>query len=120
MGRLEQLASSLAIFCAVTVNAQTTTTSSTCSSALTPSYPSPSVAAGYTARIVANKLTKPRDILFDTEGNLLVVQAGKGITSLTFKDDGGPCLSVAQTRDVVLDSGVGDFNSDIAYHRLLT
>lgn len=107
MGRLEQFISVFAVACAAAVSAQTTATSFACSSTLTPNYPSPSVAAGFQARLVANKLTKPRGILFDNNGNLLVVQQGKGIVSLTFEDNGGSCLNVAQSRDVILDSSVG-------------
>ena len=42
----------------------------------------PVVAPGYQYSVVANGLTKPRSIQFDSAGNLLVLQAGKGIVSL--------------------------------------
>ena len=42
----------------------------------------PVAAPGYQYSVVANGLTKPRSIQFDSAGNLLVLQAGKGILSL--------------------------------------
>lgn len=51
--------------------------------------------------LVATGLTNPRSIQFDTLGNLLVLQDGSGIANLVFQDDGGTCLSVKSTRDVI-------------------
>ncbi|KAK3081323.1 hypothetical protein LTS18_007966 [Coniosporium uncinatum] len=78
-----------------------TTTAATCSDTLTPSYAAPSVAPGYEARLVASGLYKPRGIIFDTSGNLLVVQQGGGITGLRLSDGGGACVSVAANATVV-------------------
>lgn len=61
----------------------------------------PSVASGYQAALVATGLTNPRSIQFDSLGNLLVVQDGAGLANLVFQDDGGICLSVKSTRDVI-------------------
>jgi len=47
--------------------------------ALDPAKPS----AGFTRSLVASDLTSPRGIAFDSAGNLLVVQKGKGIVALT-------------------------------------
>lgn len=80
--------------------------SSSCSVTLTASYPAPSLAPGYTARLVANNLTRPRSIHFDSAGKLLVVEGGSGITALTLTDGGGSCLSVANKQTVVADTGV--------------
>lgn len=80
--------------------------SSSCSATLTASYPAPSLAPGYTARLVANNLTRPRSIHFDTTGKLLVVEGGRGITALTLTDDGGSCLSVANKQTVIADTNV--------------
>lgn len=87
------------------VIAQSTSTIS-CSTTLTASYPSPSVVEGWEARLVANNLQKPRGILFDSRGQLLVVESGKGISALTLNDHGGTCVSVADTKDVIQDSSV--------------
>jgi glucose/arabinose dehydrogenase len=83
------------------VSAQTSCTSQ---SSITPKYPEPSVAAGYHANIIANGLSSPRGIVFDSSGNLLVVQAGIGISALTLNDGGGSCLTVKSTISVVNDT----------------
>lgn len=80
--------------------------SSPCSTTITPSYATPSVAPGYSARIIANGLTKPRGLIFDQSGHLLVIQQGYGLTSLSLNDNGGSCVSVASKKDIVRDTGV--------------
>jgi glucose/arabinose dehydrogenase len=77
-----------------------------CSVTLTASYPTPSVAAGFSARLIANGLTAPRGIIFDSQGHLLVVEQGSGIVALSLTDDGGDCLSVASKGTVVNDTSV--------------
>ena len=79
---------------------------SSCSTTLTPTNSiKPSVASGYQAALVATGLTKPRSIQFDSSGNLLVVEAGKGISSHQLQDDGGICVSVKSSKDVVGGAG---------------
>lgn len=79
---------------------------SSCSTSLTPTNAiKPSVASGYQAALVATGLTKPRSLQFDSSGNLLVVEAGKGISIHQLQDDGGICVSVKSSKDVV--GGVG-------------
>ena len=79
---------------------------SSCSTSLTPTNSiKPSVASGYQAALVATGLTKPRSLQFDRSGNLLVVEAGKGISSHQLQDDGGICVSVKSSRDVVGGAG---------------
>ena len=76
--------------------------SSNCAHALQPSYPAPSLAPGYTAQLIAVNLTKPRGIIFDTDGRLLVVQQQVGITRLRIQNqDQGGCVSVSETTDLV-------------------
>ncbi|KAI9839952.1 MAG: hypothetical protein M1819_000144 [Sarea resinae] len=77
-----------------------------CNSTLTPHYPAPSVASGYEAKLVATGLVSPRSITFDLEGHLLVVQAGNGIVSLSLNDDGGSCISVGSTKQVISSSSL--------------
>lgn len=102
MARLSLLATGALLLHSVTAQSS----SSACAASLTASYPAPSLASGYQAKLVANKLKKPRSIIFDSEGNLLVVQAGKGITSLTFKDGENGCLSVSESKDIIADTSV--------------
>ncbi|KAL8392123.1 hypothetical protein RB595_002349 [Gaeumannomyces hyphopodioides] len=73
-----------------------------CSNALTPSYGSPVLGAGWTAQLVATGLSDPRGIVLDGSGGLLVVEQGRGIRRITFKDDGnGACLGVDKNQTVV-------------------
>jgi glucose/arabinose dehydrogenase len=86
--------------------------SSSCSApALTASYPTPSAASGYSARLVASGLQSPRGIKFDTKGRLLVVKQDLGIQAITFNDGGGDCLSVKTKEDVVTDANVSRWSS---------
>ncbi|KAK4547346.1 hypothetical protein LTR36_001002 [Oleoguttula mirabilis] len=85
---------------------QSSVASASCSSTLTASHAAPSVADGYVARLVANNLTTPRGIKFDSQGVLLVVEQNSGITALTFKDDGQDCLSLATRRTVINDTSL--------------
>ena len=76
-------------------------TAAKCSPTLTPKFPLPSVAPGYVVRLVANGLTGPRKIHFDSAGHLLVLEKGVGVTSLTFKDSGKGCLNLSSRKIVV-------------------
>ncbi|KAH7385849.1 soluble quino protein glucose/sorbosone dehydrogenase [Pyrenochaeta sp. MPI-SDFR-AT-0127] len=69
---------------------------------LTASYPTPSVASGYEARLVAQNLNKPRGIIFDNNNNLLVVEREVGITA--FKVEGaGSCVTLKDKKVLVGD-----------------
>lgn len=52
-------------------------------------------APGWNYTLIATGLTKPRGVLFDTAGNLLVLEAGKGLTAHTIGADG--CISSSKT-----------------------
>ena len=81
--------------------------SSSCSVTLTPTNSiKPSVASGYQAALVATGLSRPRSLQFDSVGNLLVVQAGVGISALQLQDNGGTCVSVKSSKIVIQNSGV--------------
>ncbi|OIW24899.1 soluble quino protein glucose dehydrogenase [Coniochaeta ligniaria NRRL 30616] len=99
--------------------AQTTTSASaagSCPTVLTSSnYDAPVVGSGYTAQLVVTGLTKPRGLIFDKSGALLVVESGVGITRIQFNDRGGTCLvqdkSSALVRDDSLNHGI-ELSSD--------
>ena len=57
--------------------------------------------------LVATGLTSPRGILFDNNGNLLVLERGRGISWLSFGDDGGACVSVKDMGTVISENDVG-------------
>lgn len=73
---------------------------------LTPSYPAPVMADGWESRLIVTGLTRPRSILFDNAGGLLVVQQRTGITHMRLADGNGTCLSVAKRTELVRDSSV--------------
>lgn len=97
------------------VNAQAQTTSSACAlpSSAPTSQAALDVADGWLARVVAAELEEPRGIIFDDEGNLLVVQQGVGIVGLDFGDQRDPkCLvAVGQPTEIVADSRVSPIQS---------
>ncbi|CAK7214391.1 hypothetical protein SBRCBS47491_002127 [Sporothrix bragantina] len=80
--------------------------SSTCPTILMPSYDLPVVGNGWTAQLIASGLTSPRRLLFDSNGSLLVVEAGKGVTRLTLTDYGGTCLVVANKTTVIANTAL--------------
>ncbi|KAK7745235.1 hypothetical protein SLS62_009864 [Diatrype stigma] len=80
---------------------------SDCGDVLTPSYPAPVVGSGWTARLIVTGLKDPRGLLFDSSGNLLVVEQEAGIRRLSFTDGGDTCLQVAENTQVVQNSNVG-------------
>jgi hypothetical protein len=106
MARLSLFATSALLLHSITAQ----TSSSPCAASLTASYAAPSVASGYQAKLVANNLKKPRSIIFDSEGNLLVVESGKGITSLSFKEGENGCVSASGTKEIIGDASVGHFS----------
>lgn len=85
--------------------------SSSCSNDLSVAYDEPVAADGWSYRLVANGLERPRGILLDTEGALLVVDSGVGIVHLTLRDDGGTCLQVTDKKTLVENE---DLNHGIA------
>ncbi|KAK1513578.1 carbohydrate-binding cytochrome b562, partial [Colletotrichum abscissum] len=64
-------------------------------------------ASGWKAVKLAGSLTGPRGLVVDSEGNLLVVQSGKGVTAHTFGADG--CISSTKTliSNPSLNHGIG-------------
>jgi hypothetical protein len=67
-----------------------------CPGALTPTYPAPRLAQGWTAQLIANGVRSARGLTFDSSGALLVAQANTGITRITFTESGS-CLTATKT-----------------------
>jgi glucose/arabinose dehydrogenase len=78
---------------------------------LKPSYAAPVVSNGWQAQLVASGLSSPRGVLFDSSGNLLVVQQGAGIVHLQFDDGGSTCLAVSKKTHLINSTSVSDTNS---------
>ena len=110
MARLGLQAAGAALIFAASCTAQTTTSStsspSACPSVLVPDYQKPVVGAGWTAQLVVQGLRRPRGIIFDDKGALLVVQNGGGILHIQFEDQGGTCLFVKETKNLTTDEDV--------------
>lgn len=70
------------------------------------SYPAPVLSDGWEATLVANDLTAPRGIVFDSEGGLLVVDKGVGVVRYEFTDGGSGCLDVSKKTSLVNYTGV--------------
>lgn len=69
-------------------------------------YATPSIAAPYQYRLVATNLRTPRGIIFDSAGNLLVVQQRDSIVALSLNGD-GDCVTAGKPSTVVDNSDVG-------------
>lgn len=99
------LPAALALAALPAVLAQSTTAS--CGlAALSSSIPAPSMAPGYSARLVATGLQRPRGIIVDNQDRLLVVEQRQGVRAITWSDQGGNCLSVNTIEDIVNDAEV--------------
>lgn len=75
------------------LTARAQTAAPACQSSIAPQHAAPSVVPGFRVEVVANGLRDPRGILFDSEGGLLVVEQGHGISRLRLTGD-GPCVRV--------------------------
>lgn len=64
-----------------------------CSNNLKPDYKAPVTGDGWSYRLVAQGLKKPRGILVDDNGALLILDRGVGIVHMALNDEGGNCLS---------------------------
>ncbi|EJD43586.1 soluble quino protein glucose dehydrogenase [Auricularia subglabra TFB-10046 SS5] len=65
-----------------------------------------STATGWTARGIATDLTRPRSLLFDSAGHLLVLQSGAGIRGYTLAADGSVASSTTVRADAYLNHGI--------------
>ena len=81
-----------------------------CTSTLQPSGDiQTSVASGFAVAVVATGLATPRSLEFDSAGNLLVLEQGKGLSRHSLDDGGGTCVSVMESKDLIEDEDVGSF-----------
>jgi len=67
----------------------------------------PVVASDYTASVLMNGLKTPRGMLFDSQGNLLIVeQGGAGVRLVKLTDGGGMNVCVASSKQLIADATV--------------
>lgn len=75
---------------------------SDCPNNLKTPYPAPVAKNGWTARVVANEgMQKPRSLLFDTDGALLVLDQNVGVLRLVLDDHGGSCVTVKDSSTLI-------------------
>ncbi|KAM0426680.1 hypothetical protein ACHAPT_007996 [Fusarium lateritium] len=75
------------------------------------SYLAPIAADGWSYRLVASELSRPRGILFDTEGALIVVDTGVGLVHLELEDQGQTCLRVRKKTVLLENEDVSQLHS---------
>ena len=63
------------------------------------------VANGFSTYVLAKGLSSPRGIVFDKEGNLLVLEQFKGVTALRLNEENG-CVTVASKHVAMGDLSV--------------
>ncbi|CAM1506504.1 Fc.00g061450.m01.CDS01 [Cosmosporella sp. VM-42] len=85
----------------LTVSVSVSAADSNCTNSLQVSYPAPVAADGWAYQLVATNLTRPRGILFDTEGGIIIVDSTVGLVHFTLKDDGGTCVEVDEKKTLV-------------------
>ncbi|KAI1943641.1 hypothetical protein LOZ66_000225 [Ophidiomyces ophidiicola] len=86
---------------------------SSCTVSLQPSS-TPVAADGYSVRVIGQGLRRPRSLLFDSTGNLLVVQSSTQISNLRLNDHGGTCLEVGDSVNVIDHPVTSGLNHGIA------
>jgi glucose/arabinose dehydrogenase len=77
------------------------------------SYATPIVGDGWQATLIAQDLTSPRSILFDSNGALLVVESGAGVAHLALTDGGGGCITVASKTMLIKSPDVSPLPSTL-------
>ncbi|PHH80535.1 hypothetical protein CDD80_1047 [Ophiocordyceps camponoti-rufipedis] len=79
--------------------------SGACPGKLQPEYSAPVAAAGWNYRLVARRLQRPRSLVFDSAGRLLVLDAGVGVLAMEVSEGEGEtsaCVVVSRPRVVVM------------------
>lgn len=89
-----------------------------CENVIVPSYQSPTLASGWQGQLVANGFKKPRTLHFDTEGNLIILDAGVGVRRVKFTDNGDTCLEVAENKLLIDNKDVCRPSLSLTYTHL--
>lgn len=108
MVRLVNRASSLAGIVALLSLATGSNGQSTCDNALKPNYTFPIAANGWRAQLIAGGMSRPRGMIWDTKGALLVTE-GTGVTYFNIVDNNG-CISVENKKILINDTENVKFN----------
>ncbi|KAF2177307.1 soluble quino protein glucose dehydrogenase [Zopfia rhizophila CBS 207.26] len=67
----------------------------------------PTWGSGFSGRVVMNGLRTPRGLVFDTLGNLLIVESGgSGVRYVKLQDNGGTNVCVASSKQLIPERGL--------------
>ncbi|KAF2262210.1 soluble quino protein glucose dehydrogenase [Lojkania enalia] len=67
----------------------------------------PTWSSGFSGRVVMNGLRTPRGLVFDTLGNLLIVESGgAGVRYVKLQDNGGTDVCVASSKQLINERGL--------------
>jgi glucose/arabinose dehydrogenase len=67
----------------------------------------PTWGSGFSGRVVMNGLKSPRGLVFDTLGNLLVVESSNsGVRYIKLQDNGGTDVCVASSKQLISERSV--------------
>ena len=73
---------------------------------INPAY-APTWGSGFSGRVVMNGLKSPRGLVFDSAGNLLIVESGgSGVRLVTLTDNGGTDVCVASSKQLISERSV--------------
>lgn len=72
-----------------------------CENVIVPAYQAPTLANGWQGQLVGNGFKKPRTLHFDSEGNLIILDAGVGVRRVKFTDNGDTCLEISENKLLV-------------------
>ncbi|KAF2681598.1 soluble quino protein glucose dehydrogenase [Lentithecium fluviatile CBS 122367] len=73
---------------------------------INPAY-APTWGSGFSGRVVMNGLKSPRGLVFDSQNNLLVVEAGgAGVRYVKLTDNGGTSVCVASSKQLINERGL--------------
>ena len=101
----------LATLFSITLAASAQSTApSACSSTIAPQNAAPLVAPGFRVEVVANNLTRPRSIQFDSGGALLVVEQTRGVRRLRLSGDGSCVRQDGNIENVIDNTNVSTYD----------
>ncbi|CAI4213410.1 unnamed protein product [Parascedosporium putredinis] len=83
-----------------------------CENVIVPAYQAPTLANGWQGQLVGNGFKKPRTLHFDSEGNLIILDAGVGVRRVKFTDNGDTCLEISENKLLVDNK---DLNHGLAF-----
>lgn len=85
-----------------------------CPNPLFTSYQTPSLAESYGLQLLTQNITNPRQIIFDSVGNLLISGDPIGIMALAIEEFGSDGCLIIREQKLVVENGDLDLNHGIS------